>query len=190
MTYSCLQKKDVYNDPFKHFHSCPRKHKIRNKRERYYDGNVLCIKIGDRTFRYPPKGGVIIFNKDKTKVLMVRNNYHPYEQCQKWGFPKGHCKESEKYYECATRELKEETGMNIIVSKDDKFVVINNSKYYIFCLNSDLINEIVPIDTNEINKVEFKPVDIVGSIKMNKEAILLLTKKLDFAKKLAKPLNL
>ena len=62
--------------------------------------------------------------------------------------------------------------------------------YYIFCLNSDLINEIVPIDTNEINKVEFKPVDIVGSIKMNKEAILLLTKKLDFAKKLAKPLNL
>ena len=67
MTYSCLQKKDVYNDPFKHFHSCPRKHKIRNKRERYYDGNVLCIKIGDRTFRYPPKGGVIIFNMNNVK---------------------------------------------------------------------------------------------------------------------------
>ena len=46
------------------------------------------------------------------------------------------------------------------------------------------------IDTNEINKVEFQPVDIIGSIKMNKEATVVLSKKIELAKKIAQPINL
>ena len=191
MTHSCLLSNAVQSDDiFKNFHSSPKKYQRRNRRERYYEGNVLCIKIGENTFKYPPKGGVIIFNSSMTKILMVRNNYHPYVQCQKWGFPKGHCDEEEKYHECAKRELKEETGLTIDVKNTSRFITINNSRYYVYCMKNEIINQTKPEDTNEINMVEWQPLDVVGKIKMNKEAIVLFTKKLELAKKIAENIEL
>jgi ADP-ribose pyrophosphatase YjhB (NUDIX family) len=174
------------SDRFKNFHrNSPRK-EYRKTRCKYYEGNILCIKIGENIFKYPPKGGVILFNSDKTKVLMVRNNYHPWVECQKWGFPKGHCDENEKYSECAKRELREETGLNINVNSDDKYITINNSRYFVYVVTNNMIHTASPLDTNEINKVEFQSPNIVGSIKMNKEASLVLTKKIDLARRIAK----
>ena len=192
MTHSCfLTNKAEKEDIFKNFHSSPKRYQRRNRRERYYEGSVLCIKIGENVFRYPPKGGVIIFNKDKSKILMVRNNYHPYVECQKWGFPKGHCNGDEKYCDCATRELKEETGLNIEVKTNSKFITINNSRYYVYCMTNEIINKAQPQDTNEINKVEWQPTkDIVGKIKMNKESLVLFTKKLELAQKIAQNIEL
>jgi len=192
MTHSCLKTKQTeQQDIFKNFHSSPKRYQRRNRRERYYEGSVLCIKIGENIFRYPPKGGVIIFNKDKSKILMVRNNYHPYVECQKWGFPKGHCNHNERYCDCATRELKEETGLNIEVKTDSKFITINNSRYYIYCMTNEIINQAQPQDTNEINKVDWQPTtDIVGKIKMNKESVVLFTKKLELAQKIAQNIEL
>ena len=43
-----------------------------NKRISYYEGNCLIVQIGTRKYRYPPKGGVLIFDKSKkTKLDMT-----------------------------------------------------------------------------------------------------------------------
>ena len=87
MTHSCLQSLPVQTqDVFKNFHSSPNKYKNRSRRERYYEGNVLCIKIGENIYKYPPKGGVIVFNQNMTKILMVRNNYHHQGSMSEMGF--------------------------------------------------------------------------------------------------------
>ena len=188
MTLSCSI---INHDPYKNFHNNYNKCNRHSKRRiKYYENGTLYIKIGENIYEYPPKGGVIIFNNDKTKVLMVRNNYHPWVQCQKWGFPKGHCNQNEKYHTCAGRELKEETGIVLDVKSSSKYIVVNNSRYYVYVLNTNLVNDICPIDTNEINKVEFQPIDIIGSIKMNKEATVVLSKKIELAKNIAQPINL
>ena len=183
----CNNKLD---DKFRNFHRDCSRSRCRNIRQKYYEGKTLCIKIGENIFRYPPKGGVILFNEDKSKVLMVRNNYHPWVQCQKWGFPKGHCNEGEAYNDCAKRELHEETGLIIDVKYDDKYIIINNSRYYPYCIKANNSYSASPIDTNEINKVEFHSPNAVGSIKMNKEASLMLTKKITLARRIARDIQL
>ncbi|MFC4596659.1 NUDIX hydrolase [Cohnella hongkongensis] len=44
------------------------------------------------------------------QVLLVRRKYEPFEGL--WALPGGFCEESESVYECARRELKEETGID------------------------------------------------------------------------------
>ncbi|ATZ80206.1 tRNA 2'-phosphotransferase/Ap4A hydrolase [Bodo saltans virus] len=50
-------------------------------------------------------GGFIILNKEKTKCLLVKAN--------NWGFPKGKKNKAESIYECALRELNEETSLTL-----------------------------------------------------------------------------
>ena len=57
-------------------------------------------------------------------------------------------------------------------------------------MKNEIINQTKPEDTNEINMVEWQPLDVVGKIKMNKEAIVLFTKKLELAKKIAENIEL
>ena len=57
-------------------------------------------------------------------------------------------------------------------------------------MKNEIINQAKPEDTNEINMVEWQPLDVVGKIKMNKEAIVLFTKKLELAKKIAENIEL
>ena len=67
---------------------------LKQKKRIYKDG-ILYVTIGDRTLKYPPKAGIMLFNSTFDKILMVKNNYHPYPKCQKWGYPKGHLEEGE-----------------------------------------------------------------------------------------------
>tara|TARA_B100000575_G_C23134334_1_gene658597 strand:- start:2651 stop:3244 length:594 start_codon:yes stop_codon:yes gene_type:complete len=160
------------------------------KRTSYFEGDTLIVTIGNKTYKYPPKGGVLIFNKTKTKVLMVKNNYHPYPKCQKWGFPKGHCEKEELPSECAMRELYEETGLKIMVTNNNNSILINNSRYYIFYLKNDFNSSIEAIDKNEINAVQFIDLCNILSLNLNKEAQTMLKRKLKFAKKIATCLEL
>lgn len=161
-----------------------------NSRRQYFERNILIVETNGKIFRYPPKGGVVIFNKTKDKVLMVKNNYHPYPKCQKWGFPKGHFENNEQACECAMRELAEETNLNISIKINDPFIKINNSKYYLFYCNLDELGEITPRDTNEINDTKFINIEDIQNMNTNKEAKIMITKKLSIAKTLAKPLHI
>ena len=51
--------------------------------------------------------GIIIFNKDLTKTVLVETN-------REWkSFPKGKRERGESDFECAVREVKEETGLTV-----------------------------------------------------------------------------
>ena len=171
--------------------SCLRKNStlcMNRSRRQYFEKNTLIVETNGKIFRYPPKGGVVIFDKNKDKVLMVKNNYHPYPKCQKWGFPKGHFEDNEQACECAMRELAEETNLNININNNDPFIKINNSKYYLFYCDLKDLGEIAPRDTNEINDSQFINIKDVQNMNTNKEAKIMITKKLNIAKTLAKPL--
>tara|TARA_B110000977_G_scaffold197402_1_gene279871 strand:+ start:643 stop:1251 length:609 start_codon:yes stop_codon:yes gene_type:complete len=159
------------------------KNKKRRNRKTYQDGKNLVVKVNDKIYTYPPKAGVLIFDKTYTKVLAVKNNYNP--DNPKWGLPKGHMEDDENFIECAQRELNEETGLNITINSDDPYIKINNSVYYVFFILNK-VNNITPIDTNEINESRFVEINELLSFNSNREMYIALTKKLKFAKKICR----
>ena len=162
---------------------------LREQKKRYYVDNILYVQVGDNILKYPPKAGIMLFNTDFTRILIVKNNYHPYPQCQKWGYPKGHVENNETTYECAKRELYEETGLVINIS-DHKTVNVNNSKYYVFTTDEAELKNINPVDTNEINAAQFQDISTIQSLNLNREASVLIKKSIKYLKSIARPLSL
>lgn len=163
---------------------------------KYYDNygleehkRNLIVNINNREYIYPPKAGVIIFNSNFDKVLMVLNNYNPYNM--KWGLPKGHLDIKDYSFEdCASRELKEETGITLNIDKNDKFIKINNTRYYIYVLFENIINDLMPIDDKEIFRCEFKSIEFIPTLNINKESHTILTKKINYCVNNAKMIKL
>jgi 8-oxo-dGTP pyrophosphatase MutT (NUDIX family) len=119
--------------------------------------------------------GVILLNSEENtclscyKILIVQQ-----KNSNKWGLPKGHLNIKEKniiafqsgrqkvpiiydnFYECAKRELVEETGV-IINDYDQEYIIetlLSNKIFYIIKISD--INIIVnPIDTDEISDVKW-----------------------------------
>jgi len=98
---------------------------------------VVTIKGVDHI--YPPKAGVIIFNSAMDKILTVKNRGYGHES--KWGIPKGHLDPEELPYQCAMRELWEETGIKLTIDQKAKNFIkkINNTVYYIYKLDEKLV---------------------------------------------------
>ena len=82
------------------------------------------INISEGTRRR--KAGVFIYDPDTDKILLVQSKGNL------WGPPKGsiHYNESEK--DCAIREVKEETGLDIHIEDDQKFTRIHNKSIYYY----------------------------------------------------------
>jgi 8-oxo-dGTP pyrophosphatase MutT (NUDIX family) len=89
------------------------------------------------------RAGVILTNADSSKILVVVNNERDnhrkgYNRGNgqlineiKYGLPKGHIEPGESIYQCATRELREETGILARVSPKDPNIKIYNTVYYL-----------------------------------------------------------
>ena len=75
------------------------------------------------------RAGVVLTNSDSTKILVVVNNDNASET--KFGLPKGHLEPGETIYQCATRELREETGILARVSPKDPKLKLCNGTYYL-----------------------------------------------------------
>lgn len=58
--------------------------------------------------------GCIILNEDK--VLLVKHNIGH------WGFPKGHMEKNETELQTATREVKEETNVDVQIQEEKRYV--------------------------------------------------------------------
>ncbi|MGD7052359.1 bis(5'-nucleosyl)-tetraphosphatase [Sutcliffiella horikoshii] len=60
--------------------------------------------------------GVIIYlDKPDTRYLVVKSKTNGH-----WGFPKGHIEENETEIDAAIREVKEETGLEVLIHEDFK----------------------------------------------------------------------
>ena len=119
--------------------------------------------------------GGIIFNHDKTKLLVIMNKYlHDFNGCEKWGLPKGHIEINESIQSCAMREIYEETNLNVIIDDTTPHIRDKEEIYYIL-----YANETVPVfahDTNEIAKVLWKPINELYFVNCNRGLKHLLTK--------------
>jgi len=102
--------------------------------------------------------GTIIFNKTLDKIVAVLNR-HSYDIGEnKWGFPKGGIHKNETYVQCAQRETLEETGLHIEIStKNTSILKLGSSIYFPIIIDEKTI--LKPIDTREIYKVKWLPID-------------------------------
>jgi 8-oxo-dGTP pyrophosphatase MutT (NUDIX family) len=76
------------------------------------------------------RAGVVLTNFDSSKILVVVNNDAKATET-KFGLPKGHLEEGENIFECAVRELKEETGIIVRISPKDPKIIIAQTTYYL-----------------------------------------------------------
>lgn len=150
----------------------------------------MLVSINGNIFLYPPKAGVVIFNKTLTSVLLVSNNYSKDNVNAKYGLPKGHVEENETYATCAKRELYEETGLDIDINDESRFITVNNSKYFLFVLTNVDDKDFAPVDKREIGDCKFIKIDDFNNFDVNKETRVLLTKKKNLARKYAVQITL
>ena len=72
------------------------------------------------------KAGFFIYNKETKMVLLIQS------KGSLWGFPKGTCEKFETIFECAVRELYEETGLQLTIDRPFHCIkVYDNSFYYL-----------------------------------------------------------
>ena len=102
--------------------------------------------------------GVILFNKNFDQLLIIFQN-----ESLKWGLPTGHLDRAElmnqSYYDCAKRELLEETGIMINTHKHRRIGTLRIRDKLFFILQ--LLKEVSvrqPLDTHEIGGVRWLPV--------------------------------
>jgi 8-oxo-dGTP pyrophosphatase MutT (NUDIX family) len=105
--------------------------------------------------RYINECGVVLINSRFDKVLIIFQN-----ESLKWGLPKGHMDPHElnrkAYFECAKRELLEETGIMISTHKHKKIgtFVMKDKIFYIIQLMKD-VKIRKPRDTQEIGDIRW-----------------------------------
>ena len=98
--------------------------------------------------------GVILYTMDEGLHLLLVNN----TGSKMWSMPKGKRESGEESFECAVREFKEETGIDISdsASRDMKSVAILKTNFYI--LEADHKLALHRYHTNEIAGVRWVPV--------------------------------
>ena len=105
-------------------------------------------------FKRSGAGGIIV-DLDTERLLVVRGTL-------KWSLPKGHLEEGEKYHECAMREIKEETNLNITLNITDQHIDVKRCVYYIVGLRGANQIEYFSRDPEEIYEVAWlTPSEIV-----------------------------
>jgi 8-oxo-dGTP pyrophosphatase MutT (NUDIX family) len=103
--------------------------------------------------------GVILLNGFSSPLVLLIFQ----KASQKWGLPKGHLTDKEKfkkdYYLCAKRELFEETGIYLSTNKHKYWgsVLLNNKIFYVIQIFKDYIY-VNPIDKNEISDYKWFPI--------------------------------
>jgi 8-oxo-dGTP pyrophosphatase MutT (NUDIX family) len=104
-----------------------------------FDKNIKYLNHGK-------KAGVFIYDPKKNKVLIIQSKGNL------WGVPKGSKKYKETDIDCAIREVKEETGLNISESDFLKSLIIKNSSTYFYIEKDECDVDIqVNVDANDAN---------------------------------------
>ena len=140
--------------------------KIKNYRrsQRYFNRNYR-------------KAGVFIYDPQEDRVLLVQSRGHL------WGPPKGTLNVGEQDKQCAIREVKEETGLEI--SSDDfiqEVKIRNRAVYYYLEMktcNIDVQDHMIDNDANGITWIKIKCLENAisdGNIVLNHYAKIVFNK--------------
>lgn len=101
-----------------------------------------------------PVRGVALFNKDLTKVVLVKGT-----ESNAWSFPRGKISKDESDIDCAIREVEEETGFNArdLISENDVIErTIKGKNYKIYMVkNVPEDYNFQPLARNEISKIQW-----------------------------------
>lgn len=134
--------------------------------------------------------GGILFTKDFKAIVIVQNKYILNENNRElWGLPKGHIKDNESFAQCASREIYEETGLELEVQDASPKLRINKTYYFPILLNytlEELLAKMRVIDVIEIANVCVLHIDNpeIAQKNLNYELKLLLGHYLPRAKKI------
>ena len=159
------------NMVFKNFNNNTKQNKYKRKRKRI-DVSVKPII----------KCGTVILNEDKTKIMLVQNNYLKKEQnVELWSIPKGSRINNETYADCAIRETYEETGITLPLKNSMLRIKIKNTFYFIYIMKI-MTNILIPVDKTEIYKVKWVELDNINFNKLNLETKLFIKRKMNILK--------
>jgi len=127
-------------------------------RSTYYTNNIDQIQTKIK------KAGSFIYNGRESKVLLVQS------RGQMWGPPKGTLKKGEEPLECAIREVKEETGIDLDSSKFCGSLVIRSKAQYYFMDFTDIdINASIQthIEDNDANGIGWFHIECLNDLVKN-----------------------
>ncbi len=104
------------------------------------------------------KCGAVILDPDN-RLLIVEGramhfNNHETVLARKWGLPKGHREDGEPEIDCAIREVKEETGLDITISSSTYRMKVADTLLYFIRVDSPHIMGTTS-DTSEIKSVKW-----------------------------------
>jgi len=126
------------------------------------------------------KAGSFIYDKQKNKILLVQS------RGQMWGPPKGSIKENEEVVDCAIREVKEETGLDIEEKNFLGSIIIKSkAQYYFTNMNETDVVLQTHIEDNDANGIGWFDVDCMNSlindglITINQHCRILIKKVFD-----------
>ena len=120
------------------------------------------------------KAGAIILDSTKQYILLVKG------QCsQKWGTPKGTAESDESMYITASREVYEETGIQLNIDKYEIPAKFGRYYLYVKILDRDIHQKPCPIDTDEIADIAWVLLDDIG---MLQDYTVLLKKVMNYIK--------
>ena len=127
-------------------YSCPNKCCLLKIKQ--YKRNDTYISTQNR------KAGVLLYDPNTNKTLLVQSRGHL------WGIPKGTIKYGESERQCAVREVKEETGIDISSDSFTKAIRINRCALYFYMerneCNIDIQDHIVNNDANGIGWIKLE----------------------------------
>lgn len=152
--------------------------------QKYHCRNGCCvIKINEylETNRYfnrnYRKAGVFIYDPKQDRVLLVQSRGHL------WGPPKGSLNIGEQDKDCAVREVKEETGLDISCDDFTKYVKIKNHAIYYYLemdtCEINIQNSVIDNDANGITWIKMKCLEestLDGNIVLNNYAKIAFSK--------------
>jgi hypothetical protein len=124
--------------------------------------------------RIPSKAGVILLNESSTQMLVVMNHSAVEAGDNKLGLPKGHRNKNEDLYICASRELKEETGIMIRIHPKDPCVIVSDTAYFILKVFKNIHTN--PQDNKEIHSCSWELITTLLNSTCNRGLRILMNK--------------
>jgi len=115
--------------------------------EKCLNANITINKNKCKKHKQLKAGGIILDNT-KQFILLIKGNY-----AKKWNVPKGTSNDNESIRNTAIREIKEETGINIEISKYD--IPVKIYKVFLYLTTININSNVNPIDKQEIQEIKW-----------------------------------